>query len=57
MCRLNLAASCKALHSRCPRWFAEVDVDLPLNAPHKAAHLASWLRRNPGEDCSGIDRT
>lgn len=49
VCRLNLAATCKALLSSCPRWFAELAVEVPLNAPHKVAHLAAWLTRHAGE--------
>ena len=48
-CRLNLAATCKALHSCCPRWFPVVSVRLPIDAPAVVASLAAWLRRHPGE--------
>lgn len=44
-----MAAACKALHRCSLSWFAQVNVKVPFDAPHKVAHLAAWLRHHPGE--------
>ena len=46
--RLNLGATCKALHRCCPRWSAGLEVELNIDVPAKATHLAAWLQRHAG---------